>query len=212
MSRVLILGGGDLSKQINHYISVYDKDNEVVGFVDDTVLPGDVRFNRKCLGGFGDIEKIAAGNEFDKLILGIGYKHLIRRKEIFDTYNKVFPFYTFIHPKAFVDDSAEIGSGVIIGPYTVIEQRARVENNVFIYGSVNISHDSIIGGHSFIAPSVSVAGFVHIGSCCFIGINATVIDNINVTGNTIVGAKSLVVKDIDEPGTYVGLPCKKIYN
>lgn len=210
MNKVLIIGGGDLAKQIDHYISIYDQDNEVVGFVDDTVSSGSERFNKKCLGGFNDIDKIASNNGFDKLILGIGYKHLIKRKDIFNAYYKTYPFYTFIHPKAFVDDSAEIGTGVIIGPHTVIEQRAKVKNNVFIYSAANISHDSTIGGHSFIAPSVSIAGFVQIGSCCFIGIDATVTDNITITGNTIVGAKSLVVKDIDEPGTYIGHPCKKI--
>jgi sugar O-acyltransferase (sialic acid O-acetyltransferase NeuD family) len=210
MSRVLIIGGGDLAKQINHYILTYDENNEVVGFVDDTVSPGVERFGRNCLGGIRDIENIAKNKGFDKLVLGIGYKHLERREEIFNRFYKNYPFYTFVHPRAFVDNSAVIGSGVIIGPNCVIEQRAKIEDNVFIYNSVSISHDSIVGGHSFIAPTVSIAGFVHIGSCCFLGINATVIDNIRITGNVIVGANSLVVKGIDEPGTYIGQPCKKI--
>ena len=41
-----------------------------------------------------------------------------------------------------------------------------------------------------------------------IGIGVIVSNNINICGDCIIGAGAVVVKDIDEPGTYVGMPAK----
>ncbi len=42
------------------------------------------------------------------------------------------------------------------------------------------------------------------------GIGSVVSNNINITSGCKVGAGAVVVKDIDETGTYVGVPARKI--
>lgn len=49
-----------------------------------------------------------------------------------------------------------------------------------------------------------------LGDNVVIGTGSTVIGPITICDNVIVGAMSLVNKDICEPGTYVGIPAKKI--
>ncbi len=49
-----------------------------------------------------------------------------------------------------------------------------------------------------------------LGDNVVIGTGSTVIGPVTICDNVIVGAMSLVNKDITEPGTYVGIPAKKI--
>lgn len=207
--RILIIGGGDLAQQFAHYIFYYDKKAVAIGFVDDFINVGVERFSLPCLGSINTIDRLYKEQKFDALALGIGYSHLVFRKQIFDRMQRKIPFYTFLHPTSFIDTSAVIGEGCFIGPHTIIEQRAVIEHNVFIYAGVNVSHDSKISSHSFIAPSVAIAGFVEIGQCCFIGLQSAIIDGVNITSGTVVGAGALVLNHISEPGLYIGSPARK---
>lgn len=207
--KLILIGGGALAQQIKHYIDLYDTKVGIVGFVDDTCEIGAIKFGMPCLGGLEHVYELFSDDVFDLAILAIGYKHLQFKKLLYDKMSVAFPFYTFIHPSAYVDVSASIGKGCVIGPRVIIDQRATIEDNVFLYNGVNISHDSIIGSTCFIAPSVSIAGFVRINSCCFIGINTTVSNSLDIVSNVVVGASSLILDNITEAGTYIGSPARK---
>jgi acetyltransferase-like isoleucine patch superfamily enzyme len=49
---------------------------------------------------------------------------------------------------------------------------------------------------------------VKVEDSVWIGAGATVINNVNICGGCTIGAGAVVIKDIDEPGTYVGVPAK----
>lgn len=51
-----------------------------------------------------------------------------------------------------------------------------------------------------------------LGDNVVIGTGSTVIGPVTICDNVVIGAMSLVNKDISEPGTYVGIPAKKISN
>jgi serine acetyltransferase len=51
-----------------------------------------------------------------------------------------------------------------------------------------------------------------LGDNVVVGTGSTVIGPVTICDNVIIGAMSLVNKDITEPGTYVGIPVKKISN
>ena len=50
-----------------------------------------------------------------------------------------------IHPTALVDDSAELGPGVSVGPYTVIGPNVRIESGTRIGPHVLIERDTLVG-------------------------------------------------------------------
>jgi sugar O-acyltransferase (sialic acid O-acetyltransferase NeuD family) len=207
--RVVLIGGGDLSQQLAHYIMNYDSLAEVVGFVDDYATKGEKRFGVFCLGAITAVLTLYEAGNLDAVLLGIGYNHREKRQQIFELLHPKVPFYTFIHPTAFVDSSAIVGQGCCIGPHAVLEQRTTIGPNVFIYGGVNISHDSEIGAHTFIAPSVAVAGFARIGSRCFLGLHSTIVERVRIVDDVVVGASSLVLHQLSEPGIYLGAPARK---
>ena len=55
-----------------------------------------------------------------------------------------------------------------------------------------------------------MAGTVTVGENTWIGIGAAVSNNIDIASDCIIGAGAVVVKNISEPGTYIGIPAKKI--
>lgn len=209
MKRIAIIGSGHLGQQIAYHIH-QDSGDKVVAFFDElqpvNILIGQI----PVIGGNNDIIKKYQQNEFDAVLIAIGYKHLGVKKELFQKLAGKVPFHTFIHSSSYADPSASIGPGSVIYPGCVIDQYVRIEENVLVNISCTIAHDSVIGSHSFLSPSVAIAGFVNIKEQCIIGINSTIIDNITIAANTQIGGAGAVIKNIDEPGLYVGNPVKFI--
>lgn len=209
MKRVAIIGSGDLGRQIAYHIHSDTRD-KVVGFFDEFKPIGTIVNKIPVIGGNSKIEFEYSNNSFDEVIIAVGYKHMEFRKNIYEKLKGKIPFYTFIHSTAYIDKSAQIGFGSIILPKCTIDQLVKIGENVLLNISCTIAHESEIENHSFISPSVAVAGFVKIGQESIIGINATIIDNITIPPKTQVGGGTVVIKNIEKSGLYVGNPAKFI--
>lgn len=55
-----------------------------------------------------------------------------------------------------------------------------------------------------------MSGSVYIGEETWIGAGVIVSNNIKICNNCMIGAGAVVIDDIAEQGTYVGVPAKKI--
>lgn len=208
MKRLVIIGAGDLGQQIAHFVTT-DNQFEVVGYVDDWRIKGDVVNGVPVLGCIDDMQSLYDRGIFDETIVGVGYKHFMIRKSLFERFKNTVPFATFVHSSCYVDPAAEIGNGVVIYPRCIIDANTHILDNVLINYGAGIGHDSILESHSFFAPMVHIAGLVHIGEMCMIGIGTTVIDHVSVTNSTTIGGGAVVVKNIDAPnGVYVGNPAR----
>lgn len=203
--KIAIIGSGDLAQQIAYYAET-DQNIEIVGYFDDYLKKGKIINGRLILGGIFDIHKMYTDNVFEKLIIGIGYKHFDFREEVFDTFKEDIPFANLIHSTSYIDPSVELGEGVVVFPGNIIDKSVTIKNNVLINISCTIAHDSSIGSHSFLSPSVKIAGFVKIGKKCNIGINTTIIDNVTICDAVQTGGGTVVIKSIEKSGLYVGNP------
>ena len=117
---------------------------------------------------------------------------------------------TLIHPDAIIASGVKIGRGTTIMAGVVINSGTKIGNGCIINTSSSIDYDCIIGDYSHIAVGTNLAGTVEVGKCTWIGAGATVIDNIKICDECMIGTGSVVVKDITEAGTYVGIPARKI--
>ena len=55
-----------------------------------------------------------------------------------------------------------------------------------------------------------LSGTVEIGSTSWLGVGAAVINNVNICGNCTIGAGTVVIKDIETAGIYVGVPARNV--
>lgn len=195
--------------QACHYALV-DGRYDVVGFIDDTKNLEDIVCNRPILGKIEDIEVLYKKGLFDCLFIGLGYKHLQFKKELYYKLSDRIPFANIIANPTYIDKSVQLGNDIIIYPGCILDKNVIIHDNTVLNLGTIVSHDSIIGNSCFIGVKTVVSGFCKIGDCCFMGTSATMIDHINICDNVLVGASSLVLRDISRNGTYVGVPCKKI--
>lgn len=145
----------------------------------------------------------------DTLFIAIGNNQL--RKDLFLKYstsdlisvlssNSTISSFSVQGRHLFVGHHAHIGPGSTIGDNTIINTGAIIE------------HECMIGQHCHISVNASIAGQVVTGDNVFVGAGATIINNVSVCSDVIIGAGSVVINSIQEPGTYVGVPAKKVSN
>lgn len=122
-------------------------------------------------------------------------------------------FPNIIHPNVSYDVRAHkvrLGIGNIICSKTVLTTDISLGNFVHLNLACTIGHDSAIGDFSTLSPGVHVSGNVRLAERVFVGTGAVIIEKINVCEDVVVGAGSVVTKDLSLPGTYVGMPVRKI--
>lgn len=117
-----------------------------------------------------------------------------------------------IHPSALIESNVwdQLGFGNLILANSYININSSIGNlNIINTGSI-VEHDCQISNFVQLSPNVSLGGNVSILDYSFIGIGASVLPNIKITQDVLVGAHSVVLKDIDCSGKYVGVPARKI--
>jgi sugar O-acyltransferase (sialic acid O-acetyltransferase NeuD family) len=208
MKNVLaIIGAGALGQHIAHYAQLTDKFSRIV-FVDDTLNVGSYSFG-DVLGKLSEIDKLINADVFQNLLIGIGYNHMQKRKELFNKLNSSISFPNIIHSTCYIDKSTLMGIGNILLPGCIIDKGCTIGNNIFFNPGTIIAHDSNIMDHAFFGAGVNISGFVRTGSCCFFGTGTSTIENITIGDNVRTGASALITKNISEPGTYIGIPARK---
>ncbi|ANE52445.1 acetyltransferase [Flavisolibacter tropicus] len=207
MYKLAIIGSGDLGQLIAHH-AINDRHYEVVGFFDDFKNAGEKVGLSKVIGSTREIfEKFSEG-VFDKIMIGIGYNHFQYRKDWYNKLKARIPLGTIIHSSTYIDTTCKVGEGVFILPGCVLDTNVIIGDNVLLNTGTTIAHDSMVKANSFLSPRVAVAGFVSIGECCNIGINTTIIDNISITDFVQTGGGAVVVKNLQQPGLYIGVPAR----
>lgn len=118
----------------------------------------------------------------------------------------------------------EIGEGCFVGPFVEIQKgvaignRTRIQSHTFICELVTIGEDCFIGhGVMFINDLFSGGGpaggdkslwcSTTIGNRVSIGSNATILP-VKICDGAVIGAGTVVTKDINRPGFYVGNPAR----
>lgn len=117
---------------------------------------------------------------------------------------------TLIHPRAIIGEQVEVGSGTVIMAGVVINCCTRIGEGCIINTGATVDHDSLIEDYVHISPGVHVAGTVTVGQGSWLGIGSMVSNNINITSGCNIGAGAVVIKSLTEPGTYVGVPVRRV--
>lgn len=115
-----------------------------------------------------------------------------------------------VHPAASVSQFSSMASGCFVAASAVVGPMAVVGMGVIVNHGAVIDHDVEVGAFSHIAPNASLGGHAKLGQRVLIGSGAVVLPSVVICDDVIVGAGSVVNANLQEPGTYAGLPAKKI--
>lgn len=116
---------------------------------------------------------------------------------------------TLIHPDAVVADDVIIGVGTVVMAGAVVSSGARIGKGCIINTCSSVDHDCTVGDFTHLAVGGHLCGTVSVGSETWIGAGVIVSNNVNICGGCMIGAGAVVIKDIHDPGTYIGVPVRK---
>lgn len=115
-----------------------------------------------------------------------------------------------VHPGAIVGMDVEIGKGTVVMAGVVINSSTTIGKGCIINTCASIDHDNVIQDYVHVSPGVNTAGNVEIGKGTWLGIGCVVSNRVSICGGCILGAGTVVVTNIIESGTYVGVPAKRV--
>lgn len=201
-SNLVIFGCGGHARSVAD-VAVTSGWKDII-FVDPKAQP------EEKIMGFSVINEYLADRPDDTdFFIGIGDN--IQRDSLFNRIiQSGFSPVNIISPNAHISKYAKLGFGIFVGNNAHIGPEATIHHNSIINTHAVIEHECEIGYHVHIAIGALVAGRSKIGSGCFIGAGAIIRDGTKIHANTVIGAGGVVVSDIIEEGTYVGIPVKKI--
>lgn len=205
-NKVIVIGAGGHAKVVADII--LKSNDQVIGFLDDNIEIGTVvnkEYDIKVIGKIEDcshLEKLHSA----QFVIAIGNNEI--RNAIASKYK--INYYTAIHPSAIVGSDVTIGIGTVIMANACINSSTQIGQHCIINTGAIIEHDNIICNYSHISPNVALGGAVKVGQDVHIGIGATVKNNVEICDNVLIGAGAVVVKDICDVGTYIGIPAKRL--
>jgi UDP-perosamine 4-acetyltransferase len=181
----------------------------IMGIVDsDPPMFGTRLLNVPVLGNDDVIEKFSPTEI--KLVMGIGSVGLPhKREELYKKYKlRGYCFATVIHPSAVIASDVVIGEGCQVMAGAVIQPGCHIGVNCIVNTSTSVDHDCVIGDHVHIAPGVTLSGGVSISNGVHIGTGATIIQGIKVGSCSIIAAGAVVVNNVADRETVIGIPAK----
>jgi sugar O-acyltransferase (sialic acid O-acetyltransferase NeuD family) len=192
-----IIGNGGFGREVKALLLDNNPYENIVFFVDDQYVKEDLR----------PISKLDI-NEYE-VVVAIGDP--LVRKKIINNLPKNTKFFSAIHKSVqILDTNIEIGEGSIICSNCVLTTNIKIGRHTHLNLQTTIGHDTQIGDYLTTAPGVKISGNCNIGDCVYIGTNASIREKINICNDVTIGLNGGVVKHINESGTYVGVPVKKL--
>ena len=161
-------------------------------------------------GGYAVIGKSGRFIDFNcDIFVAIGDPNIRKYFQTqFELHGKTVP--TLIHPNASIAENVQIGNGTLVVAGAVINPGVRIGKGCIINTCSSVDHDCVVGDYVHIAVGSHLCGTVTVGNGTWIGAGATVSNNVSICSDCMIGAGGVVVNDIQESGTYVGVPARRI--
>lgn len=117
---------------------------------------------------------------------------------------------TILHPQACVSVHTSLAAGCFVAAAAVVAPGARLGRSVIVnHGSV-VDHDCELGDFCHVAPQAALGGGVRVGRRVLVGSGARVLPGLQVCDDAIIGAGAVVTGAITQPGTYAGVPARRV--
>jgi UDP-N-acetylbacillosamine N-acetyltransferase len=201
-NHVYLLGAGGHTRSL---INLVEHNKLVIsGIYDDSYKETE----DETIRGYSVIGRFMDLPEQGRIVLSFG-NNTQRQKFFLSYYDRLYKG-NLIHPLSIIEPKSLFGDSNQVFARAIINSEAKIGDNNIINTGAILEHEVTIGSHNHISVGAIVCGRVKIGSNCFIGAGAVIIDKLSICDNVIIGANSVVIDNINEMGTYVGNPARKI--
>ncbi|MBU1093005.1 MAG: acetyltransferase [Firmicutes bacterium] len=203
-NNLIIVGAGghgkvvaDIAKLMSHWQSIVYLDDDLEKYKGTKA---------NVIGTISDAYKFKETHDF---FVAIG-SNCIREKISNKLIELGCKIVTIIHPQSIIGSDVEIGLGTVIMAGVVVNNSSKIGFGCILNTSSSIDHENIIDDYVHLSPGVRCGGNVTVGKRTWLGIGSVVVNNVRITNDCIIGAAGLVIKDVIDSGTYIGVPIKRL--
>lgn len=203
-----ILGAGGFAREVHRWSFSATRFNSEINKVTE-LYDGSV----KEPFYFGEYDKIRVSNQILDIPYAIGVGEPSTKIKLLSNIDVTkLKLTRIIHERAIFGDHnpAAIGEGSVVCPGVIITTNVRIGKFVTLNLNATIGHDTVIGDYCNVAPGANISGNCILGNRVSIGTNAAIREKITICDDVTIGMGAIVVKDITEPGVYVGNPARKL--
>lgn len=211
MKEIVILGAGDFGKEVAWLIEDINKAKPsyiILGYLDDDENKIGQKLNGyECLGPIGYLADLNR-NHHACAVIATQYGDI--RKKFVDMFPGFNDWETLIHPSVNLSASSTVGKGCVICANNNISVNTRIGDQVIMNISVTMGHDCEIGNFVSIMSGSVVSGHVTIKEGAYLGSNSTIVPGMKVGSHARVGAGSVVIRNVKDNVTVMGVPAKTL--
>lgn len=202
--KLVIFGLGEIAQVAAHYFQT-DSDYQVVAFTVDQGYVTQEEFCGLPAVAFEELPDRYPPEDF-ALFIAVGYARLndLRREKYLAAKGQGYQLASYVSSRATILNDEQFGDNCFILENNTLQPFSTIGDNVFLWSGNHIGHHARIGDHCFLASHVVVSGGVVIEDSCFVGVNVTIRDHIRIGRKCLLGAGSIILKDAEPEGLYVG--------
>jgi sugar O-acyltransferase (sialic acid O-acetyltransferase NeuD family) len=210
MKKIAIFGAGGFGKELACiWFDMLKSQNQVfefIGFFDDNKVGLKMDYGN-VVGNYNDLSCLS---EKVEVCFALGNPQTLNNLITpLNNPNLIFP--NIIHPTVRFLDSTSI----LIGKGNVFSMDVMISNNVVINDfnilntRVTLGHDVKINCFNVLNPNVQISGEVSIGNKNLFGFNSGISQTRKIGDGNVLGAGSILIRNINDNSTYIGVPAKK---
>ena len=210
MKKIIIVGAGGFGREIAGWLEhvVPIQAISIAGYLDDTMEANSQKAKRLPYPILGSIKDYKPGND-EYLVIAIGEPNgKFRVAQSLKA--RGAKFFNMIHPTAVVAQSAKIGEGIILCPFSLVSSDTQIGDFVTINVSSSIGHDAIVGDGSTLSSHNDLTAGVELGKCVFMGTSASVVPGVKIGSGAKIGAGAIVVRDVQDNSTVYAAPARTL--
>lgn len=206
--KIILIGGGGHCKSV---IDVIEQENkfEIIGVIDIKEKIGNSVIGYNVIGSDDDIEKLSKTCKNFLITFGQGKSNDFRKNTFSKLKSLNLNLPIIQSPYSHVSKHSSIGEGTVVMHGVIVNAGSKVGANCILNTQCLIEHDVEVGNHCHISTKATLNGAVKFGDSIFAGSSCVIKDGMSICDNVIIGTGATVVKNISEPGIYVGCPAKK---
>lgn len=185
MKKLLIVGAGGFGREVACWAAAASDAGagyRPAGFLDDD--PGALKGAPSGLPLLGSISGFVPTDE-TVLIIAVGRPD-VRRRLHEGLALLGARFVNVIHPTALIAWDAEIGTGVVLAPYSVVSSRARLADGVALNFHAVVQHDAEVGAWSQINSHADVGGSAVLGAEVLVATHGLVPARARVPAHSVI--------------------------
>lgn len=206
-----------LEKTSNYHVACFINPTNEPLKIDTSKIQRDARqFSYPTENSFKDRPLINSA-DWAKVLIGLKIKNVLvttddphqRFEQINLTRKNGLKLINAIHPTAVIMEEAILHDNIILYPRSFIGYRTELFPGVFVI-SAHLDHHNVVRECATIDPGVVTAGNVTVGAFSRVHTGAVIINRIKIGQNSILGAGTVIVRDVLDNVTVVGVPGKVI--